>query len=113
MKEKRLYTAWDSVSDEKALFRGLRALKKYGVRPDDIMVYMLIGYAHGPTLHEEDFERHRKLREFGCRPYPMPFVKTRELDGFQRWIIGAYDKRVPWQAWERANYRPENLGGAA
>lgn len=34
-----------------------------------------------------------------------------QLDvGFQRWVVGAYDKRVSWGEWERAGYRPERLG---
>jgi hypothetical protein len=39
----------------------------------------------------------------------MPFVRNKELVGFQRWCIGAYDKRFPWPEWKAANYRPENL----
>lgn len=105
MEKRRLYTAWDSLADEKPLFRGLRALVKYGVRPDNIMVYLLIGYAHGPVLHEEDFERHRKLREFGCRPYPMYYEWTKELQGFQRWCVLAKDKNHSWQEWEANNYQ--------
>ncbi len=50
-----------------------------------------------------------KLREFGCRPYPMPYLRTPELVGFQRWVVGAYDKRIPWSAWKLANCRPEQL----
>ncbi len=107
---KRLYTAWDSRPDEARLFRNLEALTRHGVRPDDIMVYMLIGYWHGPTLHPDDEYRRARLREFGARPYPMPYVRSRELLGFQRWIVGAYDKRVPWAAWVRARYEPRNLG---
>ena len=49
-------------------------------------------------------------RAFGALPYPMPFVRTAELVGFQRWVIGAYDKRVDWPAWEAAKYRPQCLG---
>ena len=40
----------------------------------------------------------------------MPYVRTPELIGFQRWIIGAYDKGVPWAEWQRARYQPRNLG---
>lgn len=108
--DRRLYTAWDNAADEGPLFRGLERLAKHGVRPDALMVYMLVGFWDGPKLTEDDFRRRRKLREFGARPYPMPFVRTRELVGFQRWVVGAYDKRVPWSEWERAKYQPANLG---
>lgn len=109
MRVKRMYTAWDNLKDEHRLFDGLQRLVKHGVRAAHIMVYMLIGYWPGETM-EENLYRARKLREFGAFPYPMPFVRTRELVGFQRWIIGAYDKRVPWEDWKRGGYRPERLG---
>jgi hypothetical protein len=109
-KRRRLYTAWDNRKDEGRLFRNLESLARHGVKPDAIMVYMLIGYWDGPGLTADDHRRRARLREFGARPYPMPFVRTRELCGFQRWVIGAYDKRVPWDAWERAGYEPRRLG---
>ena len=46
----------------------------------------------------------------------MPFVRTPELVGFQRWVIGAYDKPskdwpngVPWETFQAAKRQPENL----
>ena len=108
MTKKRIYTAWDNRDDEQRLFAGLNRLVKYGVNPDHIMVYMLIGYWPGETAADREYRR-VKLRDFGCRPYPMPFVRNLELVGFQRWIIGAYDKRFSWGQWERAGYRPERL----
>lgn len=113
-----LHTAWDNLGDEKPLFRGLNALVRHGVKPDHITVYMLIGYRE-PRLTEEDFERQRKLREFGCRPYPMPFIRGRrgqpgyDLVRFQTWVVGAYDKRIDWQTWMAADGRPEKIGSIA
>lgn len=112
MKVKRIYTAWDNRKDEERLFAGLDRLVKYGVKPDHIMVYMLCGYWPDETHADRDHRR-IKLREFGARPYPMPYMRTRELVGFQRWVIGAYDKRIPWDKWERNKYRPENLDAVA
>lgn len=114
MKVRRIYTAWDSRDDEERLFAGLSRLVKYGVKPDNIMVFMLCGYWPGET-HEDRDHRRRKLREFGARPYPMPFVRTAELVGFQRWVVGAYDKQgndnyASWPEWVRAKYQPANLG---
>jgi hypothetical protein len=109
MKTKRIYTAWDNRKDEARLFRGLEALVGHGVKPDHIMVYILIGYWPGETAEDRDYRR-RRLREFGARPYPMPFQRTPELVGFQRWVIGAYDKRIAWAEWAAAHYRPERLG---
>jgi hypothetical protein len=105
---KRIYTAWDSLPDEDKLFRGLRSLVDHGVKPDHIMVYMLVGYWPGETAEDREYRR-RRLREFGCRPYPMPFVRTPELVGFQRWVVGAYDRRIGWNDWRRAGYDPRKL----
>lgn len=108
MQQRRLYTAWDNRRDEACLFRGLDALVRYGVKPRHIMVYMLIGYWPNETADDREFRRQR-LREFGALPYPMPFVRTPELIGFQRWVIGGYDKGIAWADWRRAGYRPERL----
>lgn len=108
MKSKRIYTAWDNRKDEERLMGGLQRLVKYGVKPDQIMVYILIGYWPGETEDDWLF-RQKRLREFGARPYPMPFERTQAAVGFQRWVVGAYDKRIPWSDWKAANYRPENL----
>lgn len=118
-KAKRLYTAWDSLHDEKRLMRGLELLAKHGVKPQHCMVYMLIGYREGET--EADWlHRQKTLRAFGARPFPMPFVRTKTTVGFQRWVVGAYDKPsarwpkgVPWEVWKAAKYQPANLAEAA
>lgn len=117
---KRIYTAWDNLKDENTLFRGLDRLCTAGVRPAEIMVYMLIGYDHAnktalPGLTRDDFDRQARLRAFGCLPYPMPFVRTKELVGFQRWVIAYFDvpragrEAVSWERWERAGYEPRRL----
>lgn len=108
MHVKRIYTAWDNRRDEAQLFAGLNRLVKYGVKPDHIMVYILCGYWPGETHKDRDYRR-RRLREFGARPYPMPYVRTPELMGFQRWVVGAYDKRILWKDWAGARYEPRNL----
>jgi hypothetical protein len=98
MKRSRLYTAWDNRKDEKRLLRGLSLLADAGVKPDHIMVYMLIGYWPSET-HADREHRRATLRAFGARPYPMPYRRTRELVAFQRWVVGAYDKKIPWSHW--------------
>lgn len=122
-KSRRWYTAWDNKNDEEILFRGLRSMVKYGIRPNQIMVYVLIGFWPGETMKDGEYRRHR-LREFGAMPYPMPFKrpahkrgclcpeceKRREWVGFQRWVVGAYDKWLPWNEWKAARYQPRNLG---
>lgn len=115
MQTRRIYTAWDNLKDENRLFDGLNRLVRYGVNPDHIMVYILCGYWPGETHADRDYRRQR-LRDFGARPYPMPYVRTPELVGFQRWVVGAYDKPskqhpqgIPWRDWIGALYQPANL----
>jgi hypothetical protein len=50
----RIYTAWDSKEDEERLFAGLSRHVKYGVKPDQIMVYMIIGYWLNETAEDRD-----------------------------------------------------------
>lgn len=109
MKDKRIYTAWDSREDEERLFIGLSRLVKYGVKPDHIMVYMLVGYWPGETEADREYRRAR-LRDFGARPYPMPYVRTKELIGFQRWIVRRCDLKCSWEDFKTADYRPEKVG---
>lgn len=105
---RRIYTAWDNRKDEAILFRGLNWLTKYGVKPDQIMVYMLIGYWPGETASDREYRRSR-LREFGARPYPMPFVRTPELVGFQRWVVRRADLTMSWAEYTQAKYEPRNV----
>ena len=109
MSRKRIYTAWDNKNDERTLFRGLSTLVEHGVNPDHIMVYMLIGYWDGETENDWEYRR-QKLRDFGARPYPMPYHRNKKTVGYQRFVVGAYDKRFSWAKWKAASYRPEKLG---
>jgi hypothetical protein len=109
MKDRRLYTAWDNARDEARLFRGLELLLKYGVRPRHIVVYILLGFYPWSGLADWEYRR-KRLREMGIFPYPMPFNRTPEAVGFQRWVIGHYDKRgVTWDEWVKAAYQPRRL----
>jgi hypothetical protein len=108
MRDRQIYTAWDNRKDETRLFAGLELLKKHGVKPVHMTVYILCGYWPWSDLSDWEYRR-KQLRAFGARPYPMPFQRTRESVGFQRWVCGAYDKRVSWSDWVEAGYRPERL----
>lgn len=111
-----IYTAWDNRKDERTLMRGLQALVTAGVRRRHITVYVLIGFDHEKrsareVLVDDDFYRIQQLREFGVLPYPMPYVRTPQTIGFQRWIVPGYDRRgVKWEEWERSRYQPRQLG---
>lgn len=108
LRYRRLHTAWDNAKDEKRLFRGLELLVEAGIKPDHLMVYMLVGYWPGETHGDRDYRR-AKLRDFGARPYPMPYKKDPEIRAFCRWVIGAYDKKIPWETWTEARGEPRRL----
>lgn len=50
-----------------------------------------------------------RLEEWGAMPYPMPYERTPDLVGFQRWVLTHYDKKVCWRDWEAAGYQPYKL----
>ncbi len=113
-KKRQIYAAWDNLKDGKRLFFGLRALRRW-IKPDDIVVYMLIGYWPGETHADREIRRW-KLRNFGCRPFPMAYIdekttaaKSAELRGFQRWVIRRADLMMTWEEYMGANYRPEDV----
>lgn len=107
-RHRRLYTAWDSPRDERTVFRGLDRLRAAGVRPRHVMVYVLIGYWAGETHADREYRRQR-LRDWGALPYPMPYTRSPELVGYARWVLGGFDKSVPWAEWVAANYEPRRL----
>jgi len=72
---RRFYCAWDNKGDEDRLFAGLERLVRYGMKPDEVIVYMLVGFWPGETERDRLY-RHDKLRDFGCRPFPMPYRGT-------------------------------------
>jgi len=92
----RLYTAWDNLGQEKVFFRGMEILKEAGIPAQHLMVYMLIGYKPGETMEEIHY-RYRRLKEAGCKPFPMVYNNAdRQLKRFQRWVVRRYDEVVPW-----------------
>ena len=107
-KQRRLYTALDNPKDTDRFNHGIQRLIDHGVKPHHILVYMLVGY--WPGERQEDREtRLRTIRQLGALPYPMPYTRTPELIGFQRWAIGGYDKQIGWTEWANADYQPTNL----
>lgn len=111
----RLYTAWDNRRDEKRLFDGLECLRTAGVPPGNVMVYVLVGYDHVTKqgrgfITEDDVYRVLKLRQWGADPYPMPFVRTAETRGFQRWLTRFACKRgVTWEEYKRVGLRSDRV----
>ena len=92
-RQRRLYTAWDNLGQEKIFFQGLGLLNEAGIPTKHVMVYMLIGYRPGETM-EEVMYRYRRLKEVGCMPFPMVYRESpsyKTLRRFARWVIRRYD----------------------
>lgn len=95
--QKRIYTAWDNLKDEKIFMRGVGYLMDAGIKPDQIMVYMLVGYDPKETWDRLLYRFH-KMVELGVRPYPMVFDRSRkDLLAFQRWAVTGLYRAVKWQ----------------
>lgn len=116
-RERRLYFAWDNAKEEASVFAGLDRVARAGVAPADVIVYMLVGFWPGEHVAREDrhivpldLHRLKRLREWGAQPYPMPYVRTPELVGFQRYALKGLDGSASWEEFTRAGYRPEKLG---
>ncbi len=95
-KNRRLYTAWDNVGQERVFFKGVEKLHEAGIPASHLMVYMLIGYDPQETM-ERILYRYGRLKEAGCKPYPMVYNNAgRKLKRFQKWVVRRYDEVVPW-----------------
>jgi len=111
-KYKRLHTAWDNPKDEKRFFKGLDILLDAGIKPRDIMVYMLVGYWPGETM-DDILDRFNKIKQSGCLPYPMVFDReNKEHKKFQRWVNRRYYQIVDWKDYDssvRGRANPNQL----
>ena len=103
--QRRLYTAWDNLKDEKVFFRGVECLEAAGVPPKHLMVYMLIGFDPKETW-ERIFYRFDRMVERGVKPYPMVFNNERaDLKRFQRWVVRNLYKIFPFEEYNQKNER--------
>jgi hypothetical protein len=94
--ERRLYTAWDNLNDERAFFRGIDRLSAAGIPEKHLMVYMLVGFDPQETW-PRIWHRFNAMVERGIRPYPMVFDRSRaDLRRFQRWVVTGLYRAVPW-----------------
>lgn len=60
----------------KKVFKGLEILLNAGIKPKEIMVYMIIGYWPGETM-DDILWRFNKLNDAGVLPYPMVYDRER------------------------------------
>jgi len=91
--------AWDDPRHEKLIHKGIRVARDAGIKPYQMMFYVLIGYQSTP---EEDLHRVEVLRSYGCDPYVMPYDKTDPYQrNFARWVNHkAVFKSVKWEDYQ-------------
>ena len=96
-KTRRIYTAWDNRKDETIFRRGIGMLLDAGIKPRNVMVYMLCGYWPGETLDDVMY-RFQTMKDIGLLPYPMVYDNGNKLmKKFQRWVIRRYHEIVPFE----------------
>jgi len=110
--EKRmLYFAWDRLEDEDLIFKGIECLKKAGIRLEDVLVYMLVGFKPSRSedytediFYERDYYRFEKLAEVGVMPYVMVYNDREDvpmLQHFRRWVnLRYYHMGVKWEDYD-------------
>ena len=116
-KTRRIYTAWDNIGDEGVFFRGVDLLEAEGVNPDNLMVYMLVGYDPRETW-ERIWHRYNRMMERKVRPYPMVHDRFRhekpahwkKLKLFQAWIIRGTHKTSSFEEFNRSHKPNEPEG---
>lgn len=108
-KERRIYMAWDNFKEEKVFFKGVDILENAGIKPKQIMAYMLIGYDPNETWNRI-WSRFNKMVERGIMPYPMVYDRTRkDLVKFQRWVVMGLYRIIPWEDYQVKNNAGELL----
>jgi hypothetical protein len=124
--ERRVYTAWDNLKDEQIFFRGVDMLERAGVKPRQVMAYMLVGFDKKETW-DRLWHRFNRMVERGIEPYPMVFdcrvtdpERYRGLKQFQRWVVTGLYRAVPFSDYDSARksrpapqYEQLSLLGAA
>lgn len=95
-KTRSLYFAFDSISIEKSVIRGIKKLTEAGIRPGHLMFYVLVGY---DTTFEQDMHRINVLRNLGAKPFVMIYnqSKERDLRRLARWINRKYYEFLPFE----------------
>jgi hypothetical protein len=107
--ERKLYTAWDNLGDEKRFFDGVDRLERAGIPGKHLMAYMLIGYDITETW-ERIWHRFNRMVERGIEPYPMVYDRKRkDLLCFQRWVITGLYRIVPWEEYRRSTKSAESV----
>jgi hypothetical protein len=88
--------AWDRFKDERLIDAGIERVIKAGIKPYQMMFFILIGF---DTTPEQDLYRVNKLANLGCDPFVMPYNKKDFYQrNFARWVNHkATFRSVKWQ----------------
>lgn len=107
--ERKLYTAWDNLGDERIFFRGVETLERAGIPAKHLMAYMLIGFSPKETW-AAIWHRFNLMVARDIEPYPMVFDRARkDLLCFQRWVVTGLYRIVPWDEYRRETKSPESV----
>lgn len=98
--ERKLYTAWDNLRDERVFFKGVETLERAGIPPKHLMAYMLVGYDPLETW-DRIWHRFNAMVALGIEPYPMVYRRDRrDLKAFQRWVVTGLYRAVPFDQYD-------------
>lgn len=106
-RERKLYTAWDNLGDERVFFRGVDRLVAAGIPATHLRAYMLVGFDPTETWQALRY-RFDAMVARGIEPYPMVHDAARvrdpewyhQLKQFQRWVIRGLYRAVPWEDYD-------------
>jgi hypothetical protein len=102
-KTKRIYFAWDNIKDEEMIINGIGRLISVGIKPQNIMIYVLVGFN---STFDEDMYRTQKLIDLKVKPFIMQFnqnsIKKRDhkLIDLARWINKRYYKLMEFKEYK-------------
>jgi hypothetical protein len=100
-KTRGFHVAFDTMRAEKGFLAGMKTLFDNGVKPNHVMVYVLVGF---DTTYEQDLYRIEKIIELGSKPYVMPYnkahLRNERIKHLARWINRKYYEFVPREAYK-------------
>lgn len=106
-KERRIYTAWDNLGDEAVFFKGVDTLERHGIKPNDLMAYMLIGYDRRETWERIRY-RFDRMVERGIEPFVMVYdPRDVRRKKFQRYVNMGLYRLFPFEDYD-ASHKTKN-----
>lgn len=101
---RRISFAFDSMNMEKSVRDGVEMLEAYGMRPNMVHVYILVGY---DTTIDQDLKRIEIIRELDAHPYIMRYNQSygpnEILKHLSRWVNRRIYRNVPFSEYDYSN----------